>query len=220
MYSLLRIVTLLSGAVLFFPACADDWKSADPNTPEIHQKAVRALKEKQIFPITSQIFPITDASSHPITANIQDIQASAADISKAMQEIGATKTDQGYEINLNTDILFDFDKYNIKPEAQTMLKKVSVILHDKSITSIHISGHTDSKGSDSYNQKLSERRAQAVAAWLLQRGKLNQGMFHITGYGKTKPLVPNQNPDGSDNPDNRAKNRRVEILAATTASKN
>src|SRR2546421_430108 len=75
---------------------------------------------------------------------------------------------------------------------------------------VSIEGHTDSKGSEEYNQRLSERRAEAVASALDREG-VSQSRTHARGFGKKYPIAPNQNSDGSDNPPGRAKNRRVEV---------
>ena len=74
-----------------------------------------------------------------------------------------------------------------------------------------IEGHTDSIGSANYNQQLSERRASAVKDWLVSHSDLPDST-PIKGYGKTRPVAPNTNPDGSDDPTGRQKNRRVEVV--------
>jgi outer membrane protein OmpA-like peptidoglycan-associated protein len=76
---------------------------------------------------------------------------------------------------------------------------------------VRIEGHTDGKGAAAYNQKLSERRAAAVQKWLAEREGLRV-KFATRGFGATKPVAPNAKPDGSDDPDGRQKNRRVEIV--------
>ena len=75
---------------------------------------------------------------------------------------------------------------------------------------IHVWGHTDSKGSDQYNAVLSQKRAVAVANWLKKNIK-TKGLVMAIGRGEQEPLVPNENADGSDNPANRQKNRRVTL---------
>jgi OOP family OmpA-OmpF porin len=75
---------------------------------------------------------------------------------------------------------------------------------------IEISGHTDSKGSDTYNQKLSQKRALAVVKYLTDRGVDGDRMVGV-GYGETQPIAINTNIDGSDNEEGRAMNRRIEL---------
>ena len=76
---------------------------------------------------------------------------------------------------------------------------------------VSVEGHTDSIGSDAYNQKLSERRAENVAGTLEKDGVSAQRVT-VKGYGKRYPVAPNTTPDGADNPAGRAKNRRVEVV--------
>ena len=78
-----------------------------------------------------------------------------------------------------------------------------------------IEGYTDAIGSAAYNQELSERRARAVEVWLVAHGIVGRDAAQVQGYGKSKPIAPNTKPDGSDNPEGREKNRRVEIVIDT-----
>jgi outer membrane protein OmpA-like peptidoglycan-associated protein len=75
---------------------------------------------------------------------------------------------------------------------------------------VEISGHTDSRGSDDYNMKLSRDRAKSVVAWLKKRKVASKRMV-AKGYGETQHIAPNENPDGSDNPEGRQMNRRIEL---------
>ena len=76
---------------------------------------------------------------------------------------------------------------------------------------VSIEGHTDSIGSEDYNLKLSQRRADSVASELESEG-ISSSRVHTRGFGKKYPIAPNQNSDGGDNPAGRAKNRRVEVI--------
>jgi OmpA-OmpF porin, OOP family len=77
---------------------------------------------------------------------------------------------------------------------------------------VKLEGHTDGTGTEEYNQKLSERRAEAVSQYLIKEGAVNEAMISSTGYGKLRPIAPNKTADGKDNPEGRAENRRVEVL--------
>jgi len=77
---------------------------------------------------------------------------------------------------------------------------------------VRILGYTDGKGSTAYNQGLSERRAQSVKRWFVDKDGLRQVDFATQGFGALHPVAPNTKPDGSDNPLGRKKNRRVEIV--------
>ena len=112
-------------------------------------------------------------------------------------------------IKLPSDVLFEFAKSDLTPAAQSALDGVEEQLGSAKGT-ITIEGHTDAIGDDPSNQTLSEARAASVQAALQER--LGSGFtFNAVGFGESRPVAPNTNPDGSDNPDGRAENRRVEI---------
>ena len=118
----------------------------------------------------------------------------------------------GYVISLDDQVLFDFDQATIRPDASNILTELANALKQITASAIEIRGHTDSKGSDEYNQTLSENRALAVLKALQQQAKLNHIEAH--GYGESKPVAPNE-VDGKDSPSNRQLNRRVEIFVKT-----
>jgi len=109
------------------------------------------------------------------------------------------------------DILFDFDKWNIRTEAEPTLRQVAEVITQHPRGAVLIEGHTDAKGADSYNVPLSQKRADVVKAWLVNKGGVAVTRMLAKGWGKAKPVAPNTNPDGSDNPEGRQKNRRVEV---------
>ena len=80
---------------------------------------------------------------------------------------------------------------------------------------MRIEGHTDGKGTDDYNQKLSERRARCRQGLAWRRSNFLPEQASVVGHGEKKPVAPNENPDGSDNPDGRQLNRRVELVFVT-----
>ena len=115
----------------------------------------------------------------------------------------------GTVITLEDSILFDFGKSDIRPDAAQTLSTLATVLNNAKVPTAHIYGHTDSVSDEAFNQKLSEDRANAVKNELKKDGV--SATLDATGYGETKPVAPNENPDGSDNPAGRALNRRVEI---------
>ena len=117
------------------------------------------------------------------------------------------------KIYLPADVLFDFDKADLRAEAAPVLERVANVLRSDPTSSATIEGHTDGKGNDQYNQALSERRAQSVRQWLVAHGVSSS--MAARGFGKTRPVAPNTLPNGADNPDGRQKNRRVEITFTT-----
>jgi len=134
------------------------------------------------------------------------------EVSGRVENLKVKETATEIHIELAADVLFDFDKADILPKAQDALKQVAAVIREKAKGVVQIEGHTDSKGSDAYNQRLSERRANAVRDWLVNKEGLKNVRFATQGFGARKPVAPNKKPDGSDDPEGRQKNRRVEII--------
>lgn len=101
------------------------------------------------------------------------------------------------------DILDDPSKANIDTTILKLLNENPEIIAE-------LSSHTDSKGKDDYNMDLSQRRAESVVKYLISKGITKERLI-AKGYGETKPIAPNENSDGTDNPDGRQKNRRTEF---------
>ena len=122
------------------------------------------------------------------------------------------ETPKEIRIDMATDVLFDFDKSTLLPKAKQTLHRAAAIIRDKAKGVVRIEGYTDGKGSDAYNQKLSERRANAVRDWFTKTEGLSAVQFSTQGFGASNPVAPNKNADGSDNPAGRQKNRRVTLV--------
>ena len=116
----------------------------------------------------------------------------------------------GTVITLEDSVLFDFGSSDLRGEASTTLINLATVLKDSKAPKVQVQGHTDSVSDDAFNQKLSEQRAQAVSSALKSNGVTAD--LEAVGYGETKPVAPNENPDGSDNPGGRRLNRRVEVF--------
>lgn len=109
------------------------------------------------------------------------------------------------------DALFDFDQSTLRPDAEETLAAALPEIAKLGGRPSRIEGHTDAKGSDAYNQKLSEARARTVRDWLVRR-KAIPAATPIRGFGKSMPVAPNTTPDGKDDPEGRQRNRRVEVV--------
>jgi len=109
------------------------------------------------------------------------------------------------------NIYYDFDKAILKREAkQSIDTSLLILLKENPQIVIEISSHTDSKGDDEYNKKLSQERAESVVKHLIRKG-IDSKRLVAKGYGEEKPIALNELPDGTDNPDGRQKNRRTEF---------
>lgn len=115
----------------------------------------------------------------------------------------------GSKIVLN-NIFFDFDKATLRPLSNVELKNLVALMRSNPNLKVEISGHTDSKGDDEYNRKLSDERAKAVVNNLIVNG-ISADRFKAKGYGESTPAASNTKANGTDNPEGRQLNRRVEL---------
>ena len=177
-------------------AAAQKYKESDAIPPGATGK---------ILPIRRQVLEIHGLSSA--------VSGKAESLAAALADLGATRVGTEVHIALASDVLFDFDKAVLRPEAAPALEKVALVIQSFEHPQVTVEGHSDSVGADAYNEELSERRARAVQSWLASH-KVT-APIETRGWGESKPVVPNTNPDGTDNPANRQKNRRVEIVVKT-----
>lgn len=127
------------------------------------------------------------------------------------RNLDASETERGVMVNL-PDVLFEFAKATLTSEAQRKAHDIAEVLNGTARgRSVAVEGHADSIGSQAFNQRLSERRAEAVALALEHHG-VNRHRLTTKGFGERYPVASNTHPDGSDNPRGRAKNRRVEVI--------
>ena len=110
-------------------------------------------------------------------------------------------------ITSDSGILFDVDKYDVRPEDKEVLKNLATVLKEMNVKNFEIDGYTDSDGSDEHNQVLSEKRANSVKNFLVSQGV--NAEITTKGYGESKPVASNDTAEG------RQKNRRVEIIIPT-----
>lgn len=129
--------------------------------------------------------------------------------SNVKREIKLAPIKANQSIVLN-NVFFEFDSDKLTPESKTELEKLYNLLINNPSIKIEISGHTDSKGRDKYNLDLSQKRAESVKKFLVDKG-INSGRIVAKGYGETKPIAKNKNADGTDNPEGRQLNRRIEL---------
>lgn len=107
-------------------------------------------------------------------------------------------------------VTFEYNTDALDATAEKRLDNVTAALKAADRINIRIEGHTDSRGGAEYNLRLSQDRADAVKAYLIDHG-IDSDRLSTRGFGETRPVAPNTNPDGSDNPEGRAENRRVEL---------
>ena len=138
-----------------------------------------------------------------IIGNQMDKQAE--EIKDKVPEAKVERVGEGIVVELSSQILFGFDQADLSTQAKSNLDQLVNILNEYPDTDIELQGHTDSSGSEAYNQTLSERRAGAVSSYLASKG-INNTRLNIKGFGETMPKYDNDSEEG------RAQNRRVEFL--------
>ncbi len=129
----------------------------------------------------------------------------AEEIKKTVPDAKVERVGEGIVVEFTSNVLFAFDRSNLSADAKTNLDKLVVVLNNYPDTNIEVQGHTDSKGSVAYNQKLSERRAKAVSGYLSGKN-IKASRLTIKGFGESVPKYDNATAEG------RTQNRRVEFL--------
>jgi outer membrane protein OmpA-like peptidoglycan-associated protein/outer membrane murein-binding lipoprotein Lpp len=148
-----------------------------------------------------------EAAKAAAEAQAQQAQAAQQEAQKAQRELAelqAKQTERGMVLTLG-DVLFDTAAATLKPGAATVLDRVASFLKENEGTKVMVEGHTDSRGSDQYNEELSRRRAQAVADGLAFRG-VDRSRVEAIGKGEALPVASNDNAAGQQ------QNRRVELV--------
>jgi len=137
-------------------------------------------------------------------AQLAQQQAESQRLAAQMEDMQAAQTSRGIVLTLG-DVLFDTGRAELKPGAERSIDKLTSFLNDNPERKVRIEGFTDSQGSDDYNQVLSQKRADAVATAIIQRGIESQRV-QARGYGEEFPVASN------DNAGSRQRNRRVEVV--------
>jgi outer membrane protein OmpA-like peptidoglycan-associated protein len=113
-------------------------------------------------------------------------------------------------LRIEDDFLFDFDSDEPRPDAVPLFRSLAGVVNEKNPSKVFVEGHTDSWGTPVYNDDLSNRRAQAIAALLAAAG-VSDALLEVNGHGETRPVAAETHADGTDDPEGRQKNRRVEV---------
>lgn len=163
--------------------------------------------------------PVEQKAEEPAQSTCSDLDDDGDGISNCDDKCPASEAGQavgpdGCAVPLTIDLRgvnFDFDKDTLRPESIAILDEAVSILQKYDQLRVEVAGHTDAIGTDAYNQGLSERRAKAVYDYLTGHGIDASRLAGPNGFGESRPIAPNTNADGSDNPEGRARNRRTEL---------
>ena len=210
---MIRKTSILLLAALFAVSCA----TSDPNQKSKQGAGAGAAAGAIVGAI------IGNQSGNPRTGAVAGAIAGAAiggaighrmdQQQKELQKIQGVEVTRPSEgeiaVNLTNDILFDFNSSSLRPDSQQTLRDLASNFRNYPDEQVTIEGHTDSVGTPSYNQTLSEQRASAVSSYLSTEG-VPSGRITSIGYGETRPKASNDTPEG------RQLNRRVEIHIRAT----
>ena len=150
-------------------------------------------------------------ASHDLLFEVEDLGGEITELEAQASDLEIDENATEIRIELSADVMFDFDSAELRAEAEQVLRNVAEIIRAHEGANVRVEGHTDSKGSDSYNQQLSEERARSVRDWLMSADGLDGTEFSIYGFGESKPAAANEMTDGSDDPEGRQRDRRAHV---------
>lgn len=213
----LKLAALAAALTVFTSGCATyTGQTSDPNDPNRTQRGALigaaigaaagllsgddAVERRQRAMVGAGVGALAGGA----VGAYQDRQEAELRRETAGTGIDVTRDGDVIKLNLPDGVTFDFAKYDLKPQFYPALTTIASTLKEYNQTMVEVSGHTDSIGSDAANQLLSERRANAVAGYLIGKGVIRE-RFEIVGMGERYPVASNDTDSG------RALNRRVEI---------
>ena len=206
--SLVRVLIPAALAVMAMPALAAEPPYADPWAPATEAAAEAAaarLGTNRALNIVPSVLAIVGLTVG-VAGQGSGIVATVQQVRQAMQSLGAQETNLEVRVALPADVLFDFDKADIRNDAAAALAQLATVVRAYPAGRVELEGHTDAKGDDAYNQRLSLRRAESVKRWLAEREGIAAERFTTRGAGESRPVASNDDDAG------RQKNRRVEVV--------
>lgn len=170
------------------------------------------LQAPDDYDVPRSTFEVTKAVTYPLsTYTVFSAEIGRSTTDELLEAFDAEEADEGTVLRMPERVLFDFGSSELRDTADDRLQRLLVLLKDTGDAPILVHGHTDNVGSREFNQRLSEERAQAVADYLTATG-VTADRITTEGFADTQPVEPNEAPDGSDNPEGRQANRRVEVI--------
>lgn len=177
----------------------------DPAVEAAAAAAVARLGAKRALDVRPVVLQIQGLEAG-IAGSGSGIVATVQEVRQAMQALGAQESALEVKVELPADVLFDFDKADIRSDAAAALGQLATLIRGYPSGRVEIEGHTDSKGDDFYNQRLSDRRAESVKRWLVEREGIAADRLATRGAGESRPVADNASDAG------RQRNRRVEVV--------
>ena len=188
---------------------------ASRNAQIANEKILSAMAKDEMEKGTAERQAVlTDARAREAQRNAEYARTAedrANALERELADLKGKKTDRGVVVTMG-DVLFDTGKATLKPGAYATIERLATVLKEDQARKVLIEGHTDSVGTDEYNQSLSERRAASVQAALFERG-VEASQISTVGKGESTPVA------GNDNAAGRQQNRRVELVFQDDRSK-
>lgn len=177
------------------------------NRKYAEKQAMKLSKEKELLVLSAREREAREALRQAELAReaAERERDRAEEYRRQLEELQAKKTDRGWVMNLEGDVLFATGKSQLMPGALRTMDKLATFLNQSTNKTVVVEGHTDSRGGDEYNLRLSEQRAESVRDALITRG-VNASRISARGYGEARPIA------GNDSEAGRQQNRRVEII--------
>jgi outer membrane protein OmpA-like peptidoglycan-associated protein len=202
---LLSIASVVLAAAFFVSSCSS-WSKATKGTMigAGGGAAVGAVVGKTLG--NTAAGAIAGAAVGGVAGNIigRRMDRKAQRMEEEMEGVTIQRVEEGIAVSFDSGLLFDFDSADLRPEARDNLNKLTKIINRDDDTMLMIVGHTDSKGSESYNKELSEKRAEAAAGYMVSQG-LSNSRIETEGRGESEPIGDNDTEEG------RQDNRRIEV---------
>lgn len=197
-----RVAALLTVALLSV-ACSDQEPADEAGPATVVAPTASPASEVQVT--------APDVSS-VVTVQGEEVRStSEVRVAEILSDLQTAAAAEGTVITLPELVLFDFGEDQLKPEAEQTIAEMAEVIGFYAGAPVEVRGHTDAVGADDVNLALSERRAAAVVDALVGKG-VDRARLEPQGLGETQPVAPNAQPDGSDDPAGRERNRRVEIV--------
>ena len=215
-----RLTAVLVGLVLVTPwaaGCRSPENEGAGSDPAASEESAAGLDTPDAQDVPDSMVTVVGSLPESSVRVIDPAAGSRADrIEELADSVGAAIEGDTARIVVEDSVLFEFGSAELLESASEVLDDIAALLADLNAEEIAVVGHTDAVGTEEFNLELSALRAAAVEGALVDRG-VDGGVIAIRGEGEADPVAPNENADGSDNPDGRARNRRVEITATGIA---